>query len=149
MIIAGPNGAEKTTFAEAYLPREGNCPTFVNANLIAAGLSPFRPKSIEIQAGRLILEEKERHFQARESSAFETTLAGRGYKQSIRRWRSAGDRGKLIFLSLDSGDEAIARVNERVEQGRHAVPEGVIRRFHAGRRNFRDLYQPLVDSWAM
>ncbi len=150
LIIAGPNGAGKTTFARQYLPREAGCPAFVNADLIASGLSPFEPESVQIHAGRLMLQEVERHFQAGESFAFETTLAGRGYLQSIKRWRAAGYQIKLIFLALGSEEEAIARVNERVRQGGHGIPEDVIRRrFRAGRQKFKDLYQSIVDSWVM
>ena len=76
IVIAGPNGAGKTTFAREYLPREADCPTFVNADLIAAGLSPFAPGSAAIHAGKVMLQEIDRHFQARRSFAFETTPQG-------------------------------------------------------------------------
>ena len=79
IIIAGPNGAGKTTFAREFLPNEAGCPVFVNADLIAAGLAPFAPDTVATRAGRLMLEEMQRHFAARISFAFETTLAGRGY----------------------------------------------------------------------
>jgi predicted ABC-type ATPase len=110
IIIAGPNGAGKTTFAREFLPNEADCPVFVNADLIAAGLAPFAPESAAIQAGRLMLQELARHFAARERFAFETTLSGRGYLQHIHTWQSAGYRVRLIFLQLDSAEEAIARV---------------------------------------
>jgi predicted ABC-type ATPase len=150
LIIAGPNGAGKTTFAREFLPREADCPIFVNADLIAAGLAPFAPEREAIRAGRLMLEEIERHFAARDSFAFETTLSGLGYARSIRRWQAAGYRVKLIFLSLQFPEEAIARVSERVRQGGHDVPEATIRRrFQAGIRNFHGLYAPLVDAWVL
>lgn len=150
VIIAGPNGAGKTTFAQEFLPREANCPTFVNADLIAAGLSPFQPEAAAIRAGRLMLHEIRRHVAARESFAFETTLAGRGYAKMIPQWRRLGYRIKLIFLQLDQPATAIARVAERVKQGGHDVPEATIRRrFSAGLRNFREVYVPLVDAWAL
>lgn len=150
LIIAGPNGAGKTTFAREFLPREADCPIFVNADLIAAGLAPFAPEREAIRAGRLMLAEIERHFAARDSFAFETTLSGLGYARSIRRWQAAGYRVKLIFLSLQFPEEAIARVAERVRQGGHDVPEATIRRrFHAGIRNFHGLYAPLVDAWVL
>jgi predicted ABC-type ATPase len=79
LIIAGPNGAGKTTFATEFLPREGGCPNFINADLIAAGLAPFRPADAAIQAGRLMLLEMRRQVQNGESFSFETTLAGRSY----------------------------------------------------------------------
>ncbi len=103
-----------------------------------------------MQAGRLMLHELDRHFAARESFAFETTLAGRGYLQHIRAWQAAGYRVKLIFLQLDSAEAAIARVAQRVRQGGHDIPEVTIRRrFAAGRENFERLYGPLVDAWAL
>ena len=150
IIIAGPNGAGKTTFAREFLPNEAGCPVFVNADLIAAGLAPFAPEKAAVQAGRLMLQELARHFAARESFAFETTLAGRGYVHHIRAWQAAGYRVKLIFLQLDSPEEAIARVAQRVRQGGHAIPEATIRRrFAAGLENFQRLYAPLVDAWAL
>lgn len=150
IIIAGPNGAGKTTFAREFLPNEAGCPVFVNADLIAAGLAPFAPESAAVRAGRLMLEELRRHFDARLSFAFETTLSGLGYLRHIREWQRAGYRVKLIFLQLDSAEEAIARVAQRVRQGGHNIPEAVIRRrFDAGRANLERLYAPLVDAWAL
>ena len=150
IVIAGPNGAGKTTFASEFLPNEAGCPVFVNADLIAAGLAPFAPDTAAVQAGRLMLQELARHFAARESFAFETTLAGRGYVHHIRAWQAAGYRVKLIFLQLDSTEEAIARVAQRVPQGGHHIPEETIRRrFTAGRENFERLYAPLMDAWAL
>jgi predicted ABC-type ATPase len=110
IVIAGPNGAGKTTFAREFLPNEAGCPVFVNADLIAAGLAPFSPETAAVQAGRLMLGELERHFSARVSFAFETTLSGRGYLRAIDRWQAAGYRVKLIFLKLAGPEEAIARV---------------------------------------
>lgn len=150
IIIAGPNGAGKTTFAREFLPNEAGCPVFVNADLIAAGLAPFAPETAALQAGRLMLSELSRHFVARESFAFETTLSGRGYLRLIEQWRAAGYRVKLIFLKLDSADEALARVAQRVKQGGHNIPEPVIRRrFDAGLKNFETLYSDRVDAWAL
>jgi predicted ABC-type ATPase len=148
IIIAGPNGAGKTTFEREFLPQEAGCPVFVNADLIAAGLSPFAPETEALRAGRLMLAEIGRHFAARRSFAFETTLSGRGYLKRIKQWQAAGYRVKLVFLSLNSPAAAIARVAERVRQGGHGVPEDMIRRrFDAGLVNFRELYAPAVDSW--
>ena len=119
IIIAGPNGAGKTTFAREFLPKEADCPVFLNADLIAAGLAPFSPETVAIRAGRLMLQEMQRHFIAHQSFAFETTLSGRTYLRLIEQWRAAGYRVKLIFLQLDSPEEAIARVAHRVQQGGH------------------------------
>ena len=148
IIIAGPNGAGKTTFAQEYLPKEADCPIFANADLIAAGLSPFRPAAAAIHAGRLMLEEIDKHVRAGRSFAFETTLAGRGYVRMIGHWRADGYNVKLIFLSLATPEEAIKRVELRVRMGGHGIPENIIRRrFHAGLRNFHDTYQHCVDHW--
>lgn len=150
IVIAGPNGAGKTTFAREFLPNDAACPVFVNADLIAAGLAPFEPDSVALRAGRLMLQELDRHFTARESFAFESTLAGRGYVNRIRTWQAAGYRVKLIFLHLNSAAQAIARVAQRVRQGGHHVSEETIRRrFIAGRENFEQVYAPLVDAWAL
>lgn len=143
IIIAGPNGAGKTTFAREFLPEDANCPVFVNADLIAAGLAPFAPETVARQAGRIMLEELARHFAARVSFAFESTLSGRGHLTLIKQWQAAGYWIKLIFLQLASPEEAIARVAQRVRQGGHDIPEAVIRRrFAKGRENFERLYAP-------
>lgn len=150
IIIAGPNGAGKTTFARQFLPQEADCPTFINADLIAAGLSPFRPETAAVRAGRIVLAEISSKVAQGESFAFESTLAGRGYARSIPRWQSAGYNVKIVFLSLPTPELAIARVAARVAQGGHDVPETAIRRrFKAGLDNFRKIYQPLVDGWVL
>lgn len=150
VIIAGPNGAGKTTFAREFLPREAGCPDFINVDLIAAGLSPFDPDRAALRAGRLMLQEIKRRVRAGESFAFETTLAGRNYARLIPRWRAAGYHVKLIFLSLPNADLAVSRVRARVAQGGHNVPEHVIRRrFDTGWRNFKNIYQRLVDGWIL
>jgi predicted ABC-type ATPase len=148
VIVAGPNGAGKTTFAREFLPQEADCPTFVNADLIADGLSPFDPARVAIRSGRIMLQLIREHAERGETFAFETTLAGRNYARSIGRWRAAGYRVTLVFLSLPSPEMALSRVAERVLQGGHGVPEDVVRRrFIAGRENFETLYKPLVDEW--
>lgn len=150
VIIAGPNGSGKTTFAEQFLPYEAECPDFINADLIARGLSPFAPERVALQAGKIMLGQMARKVQRRESFAFETTLSGKNYAQHIRRWKRAGYYVKLIFLSLPSADLAVARVKGRVAQGGHHVPEDVVRRrFDAGLRHFEIVYRELVDSWAL
>ncbi|MCK9215798.1 MAG: zeta toxin family protein [Rhodoferax sp.] len=150
IIIAGPNGAGKTTFAREFLPQEAGCPVFVNADLIAAGLSPFAPERAAIQAGRLMLEAIAQHVAMRESFAFETTLSGRGYVRQIPQWQQLGYHVKLFFLSLPSADLAVQRVAERVRQGGHDIPEATIRRrFDSGLRLLREVYQPLVNKWVL
>ncbi|MBW3599931.1 MAG: AAA family ATPase [Planctomycetes bacterium] len=150
VMIAGPNGAGKTTFAREFLVQEANCPDFINADLIAAGLSPFQPQAAAIRAGRLMLEEIDSRVRENRSFAFETTLSGRMYARRIPAWRRQGYRVKLICLRLDSVELAIHRVAARVAQGGHDIPEPVIRRrFEAGRRNFEQIYKSLVDAWAV
>ncbi len=150
IIIAGPNGAGKTSFAKEFLPNEAGCPNFVNADLIAAGLSPFAPEVAAIKAGRLMLAQIYEHVRKGRSFAFETTLSGKMYVQLIPKWRASGYVVKLFFLSLPSVDLAISRVKIRVSQGGHDVPVPVIqRRFAAGIRNFHAIYKNLVDEWAL
>lgn len=150
IVIAGPNGAGKTTFAQEYLPFEPACPIFVNADLIAAGVSPLKPEAAAFRAGRLMLEEIERHARQGNSFAFETTLAGLSYVRRIRRWRRWGYAVKLIYLPLASPEEALRRVEQRVRQGGHRVPEDVVRRrFDRSVANFRHVYRDLVDSWVV
>ena len=148
IIIAGPNGAGKTTFAREFLPQEANCPTFINADLIAQGLSPFRPEAAALRAGRIMLEMIADCVRRGESFAIETTLSGRGYAQLIPAWKRAGYRVTIFFLELPSAEMAVQRVALRVRQGGHHIPEPVIRRrFQAGRENFLSLYKPLADAW--
>jgi len=148
IIIAGPNGAGKTTFAREFLPQEADCPTFINADLIAQGLSPFRPEAAALRAGRIMLELMADCVRRGESFAIETTLSGRGYARLIPEWKRAGYSVVFFFLELPSAELAVQRVADRVTQGGHDIPEAVIRRrFSAGRRNFLSLYKPLADAW--
>ena len=150
IIIAGPNGAGKTTFANTFLPKEAQCPRFINADLIAAGLSPFAPELEAFKAGRLMLNEIAACEAKGESFAFETTLSGLGYLKHIHQWRRQGYHVSLFFLSLPAVELAIARVAERVKQGGHNIPESTIkRRFNAGRVNFNHHYRDAVDSWVL
>jgi predicted ABC-type ATPase len=149
IIIAGPNGAGKTTFARSFLPEEAQCPRFINADLIAAGLAPFAPETAALKAGRLMLEEIADCVRKGESFAFETTLAGLSYLTRIKQWREQGYHVSLFFLCLPDAETAIARVAERVRQGGHHIPESVVRRrFAAGLRNLENVYKSRVDTWA-
>jgi len=146
IMIAGPNGAGKTTFARAFLAQSGM--RFINADLIAAGLSPFEPEAMALRAGRLMLEEIAASTAKHESFAFETTLSGLGWLRHIRQWRHDGWRVELHFLTLQNVDMAIERVAQRVRQGGHSIPESVIRRrFVAGLRNFEQHYKHAVNAW--
>jgi len=150
VIIAGPNGSGKTTFAREFLPKEAGCPDFINVDLIAAGLSPFAPENAAVQAGRLVLQEIRRRTEHGKSFAFETTLSGRTYVRMVSQWKNLGYDTKLVFLSLPSVELAIARVAARVAQGGHSVAEDVIRRrFDKGLRNFHRVFRPIVNSWVL
>ncbi len=149
-IIAGLNGAGKTTFATGFLPNEADCPLFINADVIAAELNPSDPHLVGFQAGRLMLEQIREHALRGESFAFETTLSGRSYVRHIPCWREQGYRVKLFFLQLPTPEMAIGRVAQRVLEGGHDVPESVIRRrFDAGWSNFEQIYRNLVDGWIL
>ena len=150
IIIAGPNGAGKTTFAREYLPKEANCPIFINADLIAAGLAPFAPETASIKAGRLMLQEIKSNVNAARSFAFETTLSGKTYARHIADWKKQGYKITLVFLSLPNAEFAISRVAARVAAGGHNIPEATIRRrFSAGIHNFQKVYKELADNWAL
>lgn len=150
LIIAGPNGAGKTTFARNFLANETDYLTFINADLIAAGLNPLQPENEAMRAGRLMLQMLDERVKAGDSFAFETTLSGRGYARMIRTWQAQGYEVKLVFLSLPSAEVAISRVNRRVREGGHRVPDDVIRRrYEAGRQNFESFYRDLADDWAL
>ncbi len=150
VIIAGPNGSGKTTFAREFLPKEADCPIFINADLIASGLSPFNPEIAAIKAGRLMLGEMKAHALRGDNFAFETTLSGRSYVRMIRQWRRQSYLVKLIFLSLANPEEAIARVAERVAQGGHHIDDQIVRRrFHSGLKLFHSTYKHEVDLWRL
>lgn len=145
-----PNGAGKTTFAKEFLRHEANCQTFINADLIASGLSPFAPELAAIQAGKLMLAAIDQQVILKETFAFETTLSGRAYALKIPFWQAAGYRVKLIFVQLASADIAVSRVRGRVQQGGHHIEEPVVRRrFDLGLLNYATIYRRLVDEWAL
>ena len=149
-ILAGPNGAGKTTFATEFLPIEAECLNFINADLIAQGLSPFQPSKMAVEAGRLMIQHINDCVRKSESFAFETTLSGKGYYKKINKWKSQEYEIILYFLKLPSVEVAIERVKLRVSKGGHNVPEQVIRRrFEKGWKNFNTFYKPLADSWTI
>lgn len=146
-IIAGPNGAGKTTFALEYLPQVAQCSRFVNADLIAAGLSPLAPERELLAASRLFLGEIEACITQREDFAFETTLAGRSYLKLVRRLQTAGWRVELIYLALPSMEMSKLRVAERVAHGGHNIPVADIeRRFARSLGNLLYSFSRQVDA---
>ena len=150
LIIAGPNGAGKTTFARTYLAPLYREMRFLNADYIAAGLSPFNPEISAVRAGRIMLEEIDRCVQKDINFAVETTLSGQLYLRHLQAWRAQGYVVSLFFLSLSSVEIALGRVAERVAQGGHNIPEDVIhRRFSRGLKMFNTYYKDAVDAWAL
>lgn len=146
-IIAGPNGAGKTTFALEYLPKVAGCTHFINADLIAAGLSPLAPERELMAAGRLLLREIEERIAAREDFAFETTLAGRTYLRLVERLSADGWRVELLYLALPSIEMSKLRVAERVAHGGHNIPAvDIERRFLRSLRHLLNDFSHRVDS---
>ncbi|MCD6580419.1 MAG: zeta toxin family protein [Desulfuromusa sp.] len=145
-IIAGPNGAGKTTFAMEYLPKVAGCTYFINADLIAAGLSPLAPERELVAASRIFLQEIEERIEQRENFAFETTLAGRTYLRLIERLHSDGWRVQLVYLALPSVEMSKLRVVERVAHGGHNIPlRDIERRFPRSLNNLLNNFSHLVD----
>jgi predicted ABC-type ATPase len=147
-IIAGCNGAGKTTASYTILPEIFNCKEFVNADSIAAGLSPFNPENVALEAGRIMLTRIETLMQQKEDFAIETTLATRSYVDLIKRARHVGYKIKLIYFWLRSPEEAILRVATRVSKGGHNIPNDVVeRRYFRGIYNLINLYMAVCDNW--
>ncbi|MBF0245549.1 MAG: zeta toxin family protein [Planctomycetes bacterium] len=145
-IIAGPNGAGKTTYAFKFLPEVADCSLFVNADLIAAGLSPLSPQSQNMVASRLFFKEIEKHIKAKHDFAFETTLSGRGYLRLIHRLHRAGWLVKMDYLALPTVEMSLLRVAERVAHGGHSIPEvDIRRRFPRSLHNLLHIYSHVVD----
>lgn len=146
-IIAGPNGAGKTTASFNLLPDVLHCPNFVNADEIARGLSPFAPELVAIQAGRIMLQRIEELLPQRVDFAIETTLSTRSYVNLVHRAQELGYKVHLIFFFLENEEQAIKRVQQRVSNGGHNIPEEDIRRrFKRGLYNLLHLYLPICDS---
>lgn len=149
-VIAGPNGSGKTTFAVKFLPEYVNCPNFVNADLIAQGLSPFSPGAAAIKAGKLVLEQIHQFANRGVDFAFETTLSGKLYVNLFKSLKIKGYKIHLFFLWIPDADLALSRIKTRVARGGHNIPaDDVIRRFRRSVSNFFKLYQPLLDSWSL
>lgn len=148
VVLAGPNGAGKSTSARHLLQGALSVDEFVNADVIAAGLSAFRPEEAAIAAGRVMLTRLRELAAQGVDFAFETTLASRSFAPWLREQRDAGYRVHLVFLALPSAELAIQRVADRVRRGGHHIPDEVVRRrYEAGLRNLHGLYRPLASSW--
>ena len=145
-IIAGCNGAGKTTASFTILPEILGCKEFINADEIAKGLSPFQPESVAVQAGRIMLTRMDELLQKGETFAFETTLATKSYKQKIEWAQANGYEVTLLFFWLDSPNMAKKRVAQRVAEGGHSIPSQTIeRRYHNGIANLFAIYIDMVD----
>jgi len=149
-VLSGPNGAGKSTTARVLLPETLSIEQFVNADLIAQGLSPFAPQSSVLEAGRLMLR-RIHDFRSRgQSFAFETTLASRSYVPFLMEAQQGGYLVHLAYIWLSSVQLAFSRVANRVQEGGHDVPRATVeRRYWRGLQNLFTLYQPLADSWAL
>jgi len=149
-IIAGPNGAGKTTFARRFLQDEVECRHFLNADLIAAGLSPLNPALVGIEAGRLLLKRLDRIVVSGEDFLLESTLSGVGYVLRFKQWRQAGYYIVLVYLKIPSAEFSVQRIADRVSKGGHHIPEvDAHRRFGKSWRNFQNHYLALADEWTV
>lgn len=148
-IIAGCNGAGKTTASYSVLPDLLECREFVNADEIARGLSPFNPESVAIEAGRLMIQRIESLVGQRKTFAIETTLATRSYAALVHKVHDLGYNVVLLFFWLPSPEIAVKRVAKRVSEGWHNIPsETIYRRYWLGLQNFFDIFIDIVDSWS-
>ena len=146
-IIAGCNGAGKTTASFTILPEILNCKEFVNADEIAKGLSPFQPEKVSFEAGRIMLKRIDELFLENENFAFETTLATKTYKEKVLNAKKEGYFVTLLFFWLKNTELAKERVKTRVLEGGHNIPEDIIeRRYLNGIINLFDIYLPIVDQ---
>ena len=149
-IIAGCNGAGKTTASFNVLPQILQCREFVNADEIAKGVSPFCPESVAIQAGQLMLERIDSLLTDNVSFAIETTLATRSYKNLILRAKEKGYNVSLLFFWLESPELACQRVHKRVSEGGHDIPvDTIYRRYWLGLENLFRIFIPIVDDWSL
>ena len=147
-IIAGPNGSGKTTFAREFLPKYAKCRNFINADLIAQGLSPFAPQTSAIHAGRLVLKQIHDFSDRKIDFGFETTLSGKTYLSLLKLLRAKGYFIRLFFLWVPDPGLSLARIKERVSLGGHDVPKAdVLRRFDRSIYNFLKIYEPFLDAW--
>ena len=149
-IIAGPNGAGKTTFARKFLPQYAECLEFVNADLIAGGLSPFAPERAAILGGRLMLEQIHSLAERGLDFGFETTLSGKTYVKLLQDMRKGRYLIHIFFLWITNVKLALERIELRIRNGGHHIPESIVRRrFDRSLPNFLQFYKPLADSWAI
>lgn len=146
-LIAGANGSGKTTFARQFLLKEVRCLEFLNADLIAAGLSPLSPSLAEFQAGRLLLQQMDELAKRKKDFAFESTLSGRTYISRLEDFKKSGYQLHIYYLWVHTPAVSIERIRERVKKGGHHVPTPIVqRRFPISIRYLFQYYLPLADS---
>jgi len=149
-VVAGPNGSGKTTFAREFLPNYATCPNFVNADLIAQGLSPFDPRIAAIKAGKLVLARIDDFARAGADFGFETTLSGRTHLNLFQKLKARGYSIHIYFLWVPGPELSLLRIKDRVKDGGHNVPEqDVRRRFSRSVANFFDVYKGLAADWML
>lgn len=149
-IIAGCNGAGKTTASYTILPEMLECKQFINADEIAKGLSPFNPESVAIEAGRLMLQRIEFMLTQNSTFAIETTLSTRSYMNLVKKAHERGYQVVLLFFWLSSPEMALERVAKRVKEGGHNIPtETIFRRYWLGLQNFFNIFIRIVDKWML
>ena len=149
-IIAGPNGSGKTTFARTFLPEYAKCDRFINADLIAIGLSPFSPQQVAIKSGKLVLGQIKEYSNSGVDFGFETTMSGVTYLKYFKMLKDKGYKIHIFFLWIPSSQLAVARVKDRVAQGGHNVPVADIkRRFERSTEKFFKQYRLLADQWML
>lgn len=149
-VIAGPNGVGKTTFADRYLPDEAKQVEFVNADLIARGLSPYDPDAVAMDAGRIALGRIRQLAANKIGFAWETTMSGRSAAGWLRKAKAAGFTLKCYFLWVRQPEVVLTRIQQRVVEGGHNIPEAVSRRrFFKTIENFFEIYRPLFDAWKL
>ncbi|MEX2231914.1 MAG: zeta toxin family protein [Cyclobacteriaceae bacterium] len=149
-VVAGCNGAGKTTASYTILPEILNCREFVNADEIARGLSPFQPEKAGIDSARLMLKRIKNFIESGKIFAFETTLSTKSYVSLLKEAKQKGYEITLMFFWLSSPELAVLRVKTRVKEGGHHIDENIVkRRYERGLFNFYELYLPIVDSWML
>jgi predicted ABC-type ATPase len=150
IVLAGPNGAGKSTISNSLIREQFGFAHYVNADTIARGLSAFNVEAMALKAGRIMLQHLHELAKAKEDFAFETTLASKTFAPWIAELKSQGYQFHLVFLWLTSAKVAMSRVQARVAEGGHGIPEDTIRRrYERGIENFFRLYRPMANSWIL